>query len=38
MEFLEAHWHCLLPLIGIAAYLLGTRRRGIEDKEGDEER
>jgi hypothetical protein len=22
MDFLAAHWHCILPLVGIAAYLL----------------
>jgi hypothetical protein len=41
MAFLEAHWHCLLPLIGIAAYLLGTgrRERGFSGSEprGDSE-
>jgi hypothetical protein len=29
MEFLTAHWHCLLPIIGIAAWLICTAR-GID--------
>ena len=24
MEFMAAHWHCILPVIGIAAWLLST--------------
>jgi hypothetical protein len=27
MELLAAHWHCILPLIGIAAYLLCTAKK-----------
>jgi hypothetical protein len=26
MEFLAAHWHCVLPIIGLAAYLLCAAR------------
>jgi hypothetical protein len=26
MEFLVTHWHCVLPLIGVAAYLLCAKR------------
>jgi hypothetical protein len=38
MEFLTTHWHCLLPLAGIAAYLLCAKRDSKpkdEDTAGD---
>lgn len=39
MEFLATHWHCVLPFIGIAAYLLCAKRdsrsKKTEDNDGD---
>jgi hypothetical protein len=31
MDFLQAHWHCIVPVLGIAAFLLLTGRREKED-------
>jgi hypothetical protein len=38
MEFLAAHWHCILPLIGVAAYLLCTKKDSSDSKNDDDER
>ncbi|MDR1378441.1 MAG: hypothetical protein LBJ36_05260 [Synergistaceae bacterium] len=39
MEFLSSHWHCVLPLIGLVAYLLCARRDASAkaQKEGQKE-
>jgi hypothetical protein len=34
MELLAAHWHCVLPLVGIAAWLLCTARDPNKITEG----
>jgi hypothetical protein len=31
MEFLYSHWHCILPLVGLVAYLLCARRDANEE-------
>jgi hypothetical protein len=31
MDFLLTHWHCIVPLLGIAAFFLLTSRREKED-------
>jgi hypothetical protein len=38
MEFLYSHWHCLLPLIGLVAYLLcaGRDAKAKAEKESNE--
>jgi hypothetical protein len=36
MEFLEAHWHCILPLIGVVAYLLCTKKDSSEPQNTDD--
>ncbi|GHS86182.1 hypothetical protein AGMMS49957_03900 [Synergistales bacterium] len=38
MEFMATHWHCVLPLIGIAAYLLCVRRGSESKKTEDNDR
>ena len=38
MEFLAAHWHCILPVIGIAAYLLCTARDSPQAEDEDRSR
>jgi hypothetical protein len=35
MEFLATHWHCILPLIGLAAYFLCTARDNSKPKDED---
>jgi hypothetical protein len=35
LDFMAAHWHCLLPLVGIAAYLLAKRAPEPENKGGN---
>jgi hypothetical protein len=37
MELLAAHWHCVLPLIGVAAYLLCAKKDSRPEKpKGDD--
>jgi hypothetical protein len=36
MEFLETHWHCIVPLIGVAAWLLCARKDSPNSENSDE--
>jgi hypothetical protein len=35
MEFLVTHWHCLLPLVGLAAWLLRAKKDSKSRSEND---
>jgi hypothetical protein len=30
MDFLVTHWHCILPLVGVVAYLFCTKKNPSE--------
>jgi hypothetical protein len=35
MEFLVSHWHCILPLIGLAVYFLCAARDASKSEDED---
>ena len=34
MEFLLSHWHCILPVVGIAVAMFLMRNKNKEKKDG----
>jgi hypothetical protein len=35
MDFLASHWHCLLPVVAIAAYMLSASREKKKNERVD---
>jgi hypothetical protein len=37
MEFLESHWHCVLPLLGILIGAILLNRGGVKERKNEKD-